>query len=132
MNKRFFILGLLFSIGLHTIFLWPAAMKQASQAESKNLVSVRQLDAEKVAKPEPAPEPKSAPKPEPEPKPEPAPEPKPEPAPEPKPHLINDNESIISQNHSKFLIFLILNSFKILSCSMILNLSLSFVTTLRL
>ena len=101
MNKRIFIAGLLLSVGLHTIFLWPAITNRTVSvvAKKSDSVSVRELEAEKVVTPiaeparklevktEPEPQAKSEPKPEekPEPKQEAKPESKPEVTTEPKP-----------------------------------------------
>ena len=101
MNKQIFIAGLLLSVGLHAIFLWPVITNRTVPVVPKksDSVSVRELEAEKVVTPiaeparklevktEPEPQAKSEPKPEekPEPKQEAKPESKPEVTTEPKP-----------------------------------------------
>ena len=100
MNKQIFIAGLLLSVGLHAIFLWPVITNRTVPVVPKksDSVSVRELEAEKVVTPiaeparklevktEPEPQAKSEPKPEakPEPKHEAKPESKPEVTTEPK------------------------------------------------
>ena len=115
MNKQIFIAGLLLSVGLHAIFLWPVITNRTVPVVPKksDSVSVRELEAEKVVTPiaerarklevktEPEPQAKSEPKPEakpeskpevttdpkPEVKPASQPEPAPKPAPEPQPAM---------------------------------------------
>ncbi len=103
MNKQIFIAGLLLSVGLHAIFLWPVITNRTVPVVPKksDSVSVRELEAEKVVTPiaeparklevktEPEPQAKSEPKPEakPEPKHEAKPESKPEVTTEPKPEV---------------------------------------------
>lgn len=93
MNKRIFIAGLLLSVGLHTIFLWPAITNRTVPvvAKKSDSVSVRELEAEKIVTPNAEPARKLEVKTEPEPqaksevKPEAKPESKPEVTTEPKP-----------------------------------------------
>ena len=102
MNKRIFIAGLLLSVGLHTIFLWPAITNRTVPvvAKKSDSVSVRELEAEKVVTPnaEPArklevktePEPQAKSEAKPEAKPEVKPEVKPEAKPESKPEVTTE------------------------------------------